>query len=220
MPAVWQGRHPRWVAPRLPLADAAGRFAALPPHWGCADRRIVLLTACQLVWEALWQKRLTSRLWARASPDAPSRGSSRAMTCPFAWSRRPTTSHGRVEGQRRPGACRLRSGAGHGKSAGQRPRLRAVRHVGPGAGLSVLDAAPVRWCWVLTTRTAHIWRICARTAWPTACPSCQLSAPSASTSWNHAPVPRQRARCGAPRPVLSIRLRSPLPHWRTPWQTG
>lgn len=48
-------RGHRWprVSPRLPLAGAAGLFAALPPRWGCADRRIVLLTACQLVWEAL-----------------------------------------------------------------------------------------------------------------------------------------------------------------------
>lgn len=36
-----------------PLADVAGLFAALPLRWGRADRRIVLLTACQLVWEAL-----------------------------------------------------------------------------------------------------------------------------------------------------------------------
>lgn len=28
------------------------------------------------------------------------------------------------------------------------------------------------------------------------------------------------ARCGALRPVLSIRLRLPSPHWRTPWPTG
>lgn len=38
--------------PRLPLAGVAGLFAALPSHWGCADPRIVLLTACQLVLEA------------------------------------------------------------------------------------------------------------------------------------------------------------------------
>lgn len=39
--------------PRLPLAGVAGLFAALPLRWRYADRRIVLLTACQLVWEAL-----------------------------------------------------------------------------------------------------------------------------------------------------------------------
>ena len=47
-----RGQHPCRVSPRLPLAGVAGLFTALPPRWGCADRRIVLLTACQLVWEA------------------------------------------------------------------------------------------------------------------------------------------------------------------------
>ena len=51
--AASRGRHSCRVSPRLPLAGVAGLFAALPPRWGCADRRIVLLTACQLVWEAL-----------------------------------------------------------------------------------------------------------------------------------------------------------------------
>lgn len=32
------------------------------------------MTACQLVWEAPWQKRLIPRLRARASRDAPSEG--------------------------------------------------------------------------------------------------------------------------------------------------
>ena len=48
-----QKRRRYRASPRLPLAGVAGLFAALPPRWGCVDRRIVLLTACQLIWEAL-----------------------------------------------------------------------------------------------------------------------------------------------------------------------
>lgn len=51
--AASRGRHSCRVSPRLPLAGVAGLFAALPLRWRYADRRIVLLTACQLVWEAL-----------------------------------------------------------------------------------------------------------------------------------------------------------------------
>ena len=66
---------------------------------------------------------------------------------------------------------------------------------------------------------AHLEQL-SRTAWPTACPSYRSLAPSASTSWSRAPVPMQRARCGAPRLGLSTRSRLPSPRWRTPWPTG
>ncbi len=45
-------------------------------------------------------------------------------------------------------------------------------------------------------------------------------APTASMNLSRAPVPMQRARCGAPRLGLSTRLRLPSPRWRTPWPTG
>lgn len=85
--------------------------------------------------------------------------------------------------------------------------------------LGFCSAAPGRWCWALTTRTART-ESCARMAWRTACPSCRSSDPTASTNWSRAPVPMQRARCGAPRLGLSTRLRLPSPRWRTPWPTG
>lgn len=77
--------------------------------------------------------------------------------------------------------------------------------------LGFFSAAPGRWCWDLVTKTARIWSNYATTALPTVCPSCRSLAPSASTSWSLAPVPRPRARCGAPRPATSIPLRSPSP---------
>lgn len=124
--------------PRLPLAGVARLFAALPPHWGRADRRMVLLTACQLVWEALWQKRLISQLWARALPGAPSRGSSRGLTFPFAWSRRLTISRW---ARRRPTAAWCMPATIRHRARLRRrstPRLRVVRYVGAGAGIFVL----------------------------------------------------------------------------------
>lgn len=66
---------------------------------------------------------------------------------------------------------------------------------------------------------AHL-ESCARMAWPTAYPSCRLSVPTTSTSWNRARAIRRRARCGAPRLGLSTRLRLPSPRWKTPWPTG
>ncbi len=51
-------------------------------------------------------------------------------------------------------------------------------------------------------------------------PELSIIGPSASTSLSRARAPRRPARCGAPRPVLSIRSRSPSRRWRTPSPTG
>ena len=177
------------------------------------------MTACQLVWEAPWQKRLISQLWARASRDAPSRGNSRAMTYPFAWSRRQTILRW---AHRRPTAAWCTPA-----TIRRRARLRrrstlvvASCTVRGRRSWAFCSAAPGRWCWGLTTRTVRTWSSFAATALPTACPSCQSSDPTASASWSRARVPMQRARYGAPRLGLSTRLRLPSPRWRTPWPTG
>ena len=86
--------------------------------------------------------------------------------------------------------------------------------------LGFFFAVPGRWCWGLTTKTAHNWSSCGATALPTVCPSCRSSDPTASTNWSRAPVPMQRVRCGAPRLDLSTRLRLPSPRWKTPSPTG
>ena len=44
------------------------------------------------------------------------------------------------------------------------------------------SAAPGRWCWALTTKTARIWSSCGAMALPTVCPSCRSLDPTASTN--------------------------------------
>lgn len=51
-------------------------------------------------------------------------------------------------------------------------------------------------------------------------PELSIVGPDRITDLSRAPVPMQRARCGAPRLGLSTRLRLPSPRWRTPWPTG
>lgn len=51
-------------------------------------------------------------------------------------------------------------------------------------------------------------------------PELSIVGPDRILNLSRAPVPMQRARCGAPRLGLSTRLRLLSPRWRTPWPTG